>query len=168
MRRPCRSSDGQPGQDSAGNRGAIPAAGHVNEITDAALAFTDTGCSVVPAMTDGSKAPAGKWQRWQAERPDAAQIRQWLSNGHYDGFGVICGAVSGGLEMIELEGRAVAAGVHIAYRDALASHGLDGLWQRIVTGYAETTPSGGLHILYRVDGKRGATPGSRSPRPVSR
>lgn len=126
--------------------------GHVNQILDAALAFTQAGCSVVPAAADGSKAPAGKWQRWQAERPSAAQVTQWLSNGHYDGFGVICGAVSGGLEMLELEGRAVAAGVHIAYRDALADHGLGDLWRRIATGYTETTPSGGLHILYRVNG----------------
>jgi hypothetical protein len=131
----------------------------VNEkLLDAALAFADAGCSVVPAAADGSKAPAGKWQRWQAERPDTAQLTHWLSNGAYDGFGVVCGAVSGGLEMLELEGRAVASGVHIAYRDALVGHGLDGLWQRIVTGYAETTSSGGIHILYRVDGKpRGNT-----------
>ena len=130
----------------------------MNTLLDAALAFCDAGCSVVPAAADGSKAPAGKWQRWQAEQPDAAQVRQWLGNGTYDGFGVVCGAVSGGLEMLELEGRAITAGIHTAYRDALASHGLSGLWQRIVTGYAETTPGGGLHILYRVDGKpRGNT-----------
>ena len=124
----------------------------MNTLLDAALAFCDAGCSVVPAAADGSKAPAGKWQRWQAERPDAAQVTQWLGSGTYDGFGIICGAVSGGLEMLELEGRAVVSGVHVAYRDALASHGLSGLWERIVTGYAETTPGGGLHILYRVDG----------------
>ena len=61
--------------------------------------------------------------------------------------------------MLELEGRAVAAGVHVTYRDALADHGLADLWRRIVTGYRETTPGGGLHILYRVDG--GAARGNR-------
>jgi replicative DNA helicase len=54
--------------------------------------------------------------------------------------------------MLELEGRAVDARVHVAYRDALAAHGLSDLWQRLLTGYAETTPSGGLHTLYRVAG----------------
>jgi hypothetical protein len=124
----------------------------VNKILDAALAFTEAGCSVVPAMADGSKAPAGKWERWQAERPAAAQVTEWLGNGRYDGFGVVCGAVSRGLEMLELEGRAVASGVHVAYRDALADHGLGELWRRIVTGYAETSPAGGMHVLYRVTG----------------
>ena len=137
---------------SAGNRGAIPAAGHVNEILAAALAFCEAGCSVVPAMADGSKSPAGKWQRWQSERPDAAQVAGWLSDGRYDGFGVVCGAVSGGLEMLEMEGRAVRGGLTARYRDALADHELGDLWRRVVTGYAETTPGGGLHVLYRVAG----------------
>jgi uncharacterized protein DUF3987/bifunctional DNA primase/polymerase-like protein len=124
----------------------------VNGILDAALAFTEAGCSVVPAMADGSKAPAGKWHRWQSERPSVEQVTQWLSDGRYGGFGVVCGAVSGGLEMLELEGRAVAAGIDVAYRDALTDHGLGGVWRRIVAGYAETTPGGGLHVMYRVDG----------------
>ena len=124
----------------------------MNAILDAALAFCEAGCSVVPAMADGSKAPAGKWQRWQSGRPDAAQVTAWLSNGRHDGFGVVCGAVSGGLEMLELEGRAVRAGLTAQYRDVLDGHELGELWRRIVTGYAETTPGGGLHILYRVDG----------------
>jgi len=134
------------------DHGAIPVAGHVKQILDAALAFHAAGCSVVPAMADGSKMPAGKWQRWQSERPDAAQVTQWLSDGRYDGFGLVCGQVSGGLEMLEIEGRAVAAGVHVAYRDALTGHGLSDLWRRVATGYTETTPSGGLHFLYRVSG----------------
>jgi len=124
----------------------------LNAITDAALAFCEAGYSVLPAMADGSKAPAGKWQRWQSERPDATQVSAWLGNGACDGFGLVCGAVSGGLEMLELEGRAIAAGIHVAYRDALADHGLSDLWQRVSGGYAETSPSGGLHILYRVQG----------------
>jgi putative DNA primase/helicase len=124
----------------------------VNEILDAALAFADAGCSVVPAMADGSKSPAGKWQRWQSEQPGAAQVTEWLSNGRYSGFGLVCGQVSGALEMLELEGRAVRGGLTARYRDALTDHGLGDVWRRIVTGYAETTPGGGLHILYRVDG----------------
>jgi Bifunctional DNA primase/polymerase, N-terminal/Protein of unknown function (DUF3987) len=124
----------------------------VNEILATALAFCDAGYAVVPARADGSKAPAGSWERYQAELPPREQVAAWLGNGTYDGFGLVCGAVSGGLEMLELEGRAIAVGVHAAYRDALAAHGLSELWQRISGGYAETTPSGGLHILYRVDG----------------
>jgi hypothetical protein len=124
----------------------------VNEILATALAFCDAGYAVVPARADGSKAPAGSWERYQSELPPREQVTTWLANGTYDGFGLVCGAVSGGLEMLELEGRAIAEGVHVAYRDALAAHGLSELWQRVSGGYAETTPSGGLHILYRVGG----------------
>ena len=119
----------------------------MNNITDAALAFRDAGNSAVPAMADGSKAPAVKWDRYQSELPSCGQVAGWLGNGIYDGFGLVCGAVSGGLEMLELEGRAITAGVHVAYRGALADHGLAGLWARITGGYAETSPSGGLRIL---------------------
>jgi replicative DNA helicase len=124
----------------------------VNDIFAAALAFCEAGYSVVPAAADGSKAPAGKWQQYQVQRADPAQIKTWFANDAHDGFGLVCGTVSGGLEMLEFEGRAVAAGVHVAYRDALAGHGLGGLWKRVVSGYTETTPSGGMHILYRVNG----------------
>jgi Protein of unknown function (DUF3631)/Bifunctional DNA primase/polymerase, N-terminal len=134
----------------------------VNEILDnAPLAFRDAGYCAIPAAVTGTKQPwpdGPAWERYKSELPDRSQVSAWFSNGRYDGFGLVCGAVSGGLEMLELEGRAVAAGIHVAYRDALADHGLAEVWQRVVTGYTETTPSGGLHILYRVDGKsRGNT-----------
>jgi len=124
----------------------------MNALLDTALAFRDAGYAVVPARADGSKAPAGIWEKYQSELPAHKQVDAWLANGTYDGFGLVCGAVSGGLEMLELEGRAITAGIHVAYRDALTDHGLGDLWQRISGGYAETTPSGGLHILYRVAG----------------
>jgi hypothetical protein len=128
----------------------------VNEtLINAALAFRDAGYCAIPAAVTGTKQPwpdGPAWERYKSELPDRSQVSAWFSNGRYDGFGLVCGAVSGGLEMLELEGRAIAEGIHAAYRDALAAHDLSELWQRISGGYAETTPSGGLHILYRVDG----------------
>jgi putative DNA primase/helicase len=138
----------------------------VNDILDGALAFTEAGCSVVPAMADGSKAPAGKWHRWQSERPSAEQVTQWLNDGRYDGFGVVCGAVSGGLEMLELEGRAVRAGLIARYRDALTDHGLGGVWRRIVAGYAETPPAAACTSCTALTALHGQTPSSQSLRPV--
>ena len=125
----------------------------MSSLLDAAAAFADAGCSVVPASADGSKAPAGNWLLYQSQRPAIGQVRAWLGNGTYDGFGLVCGAVSGGLEMLELEGRAVTGGVLTAYRDLLGDHGLGALWERVASGYTEVTPSGGVHVLYRVDGK---------------
>lgn len=119
---------------------------------DTALLLTRHGCSVVPARTDGTKAPAGAWQRWQRERADDTQLADWFGGDIYDGLGVVCGAISGGLEMLELEGRAVDAGLITRLADLYAAHGLDAAWKTLLHGYCELTPAGGLHLLYRVAG----------------
>jgi putative DNA primase/helicase len=129
-----------------------------------ALALADAGCSVVPARADGTKAPFASWKQYQDERASPDQIRTWLNVHRVDGIGVITGAVSGNLEMLELEGRAMTEGLLQTYARMLADHGLELLWKRVVAGYAELTPSGGLHILYRVDGAaRGNTKLARRP-----
>ncbi|MGH3381347.1 MAG: phage/plasmid primase, P4 family [Actinoallomurus sp.] len=120
---------------------------------DAALAFHDAGCSVVPARTDGSKAPAGFWKKHQAERPGREQVEAWFAGEDYDGFGIITGAVSGGVEMLEFEGRAIAEGYLQRFTAALGEHGMQELGERIAGGYGERTPSGGLHLLVRTDGE---------------
>jgi putative DNA primase/helicase len=124
----------------------------MTQLIDTAIALTQLGYSVVPTRADGTKAPAGDWKRWQKERPTEQHIRAWLGNGHYDGIGLVCGAVSGNLEMLELEGRAIAEGISARMAEIAEASGLAELWSRIVTGYSETSPSGGIHFLYRVDG----------------
>lgn len=123
-------------------------------LLDAARALTLAGCCVIPARTDGSKAPAVKWEQYQHSLPAGEQLEDWFGSGRYDGLGVVCGAVSGGLEMLELEGRAV----HLASKllQALADHGAGELWSRMCAGYLERSPSGGYHFLYRLDGTDGA------------
>ena len=124
----------------------------MTDMLAAALAFHDGGFCVVPARPDGTKAPAGKWQQYQQSRPSRDVVAGWLHNGTYDGFGVICGTVSGNLEMLELEGRAVAEGLLTRLFDLATNSGLGDLWRRVTNGYTERTPSGGIHVLYRVDG----------------
>lgn len=75
----------------------------------------------------------------------------WFSSSQ--GVGVICGAVSGNLEMLELEGRAVAAKMHKEIKEIAENSGLGDLWNKLNSGYVETTPSGGIHWLYRIDGE---------------
>ena len=121
-----------------------------------ALAFHAVDCCVIPAAVDGTKAPwpdGARWQRYQSERSTETQLCQWFRDGQYDGFGLVCGRVSGELEMFEFEGRAVGEGTLAAFNVAITDHGLDELWKRITGGYMEMTPSGGLHTLYRVDGR---------------
>jgi hypothetical protein len=56
------------------------------------------------------------------------------------------------LEMLELEGRAVADKMHLDLKEMANNAGLGDVWDRINNGYVEMTPSGGIHWLYRIDG----------------
>lgn len=115
----------------------------------AALAFRDAGISVVPAAMDGSKAPIGTWKKYQIARADDEQLEAWF-NGSATGIGIVTGQVSGNLEMVELEGRAVAEGCLDEIREIAINSGLGDLWTIISTGYVERTPSGGIHFLWRI------------------
>lgn len=131
----------------------------MTEVQDAALAWHDAGACVLPAKTDGSKAPAvGSWAQYQTSRPTRDQVESWFA-GRHPGLGLICGAASGNLEMLELEGRAVADGALTELTKLVTDAGMADLWLRVTAnGYAERTPSGGLHILYRLSG--GPVPGN--------
>lgn len=125
---------------------------------DAALAWLDAGAAVLPTRTDGSKAPLWAWKPYTVTPPTREQVYSWFADGH-PGLGLICGAVSGGIEMLEFEGRAIVEGLLQAVTQDAEASGLGELWQRVtVGGYAEKTPSGGLHLIYRVAGR--AVPGN--------
>ena len=114
-----------------------------------ALRFLAEGISVVPTANDGSKRPALAWERFQKELPTADELIVWFKDG-VNGIGVVTGEVSGNLEMLELEGRAVSQKMHLEIAEIANNSGLGDLWQRLNSGYVELTPSGGLHWLYRV------------------
>jgi len=123
----------------------------MNDICLAALQLAKEGISVIPVSTDGSKKPAPfTWRKYQEERPTTQELMDWFGKGTQQGVGAICGAVSGNLEMLELEGRAVAAQIHIQAKDMAENSGLGELWQKIQEGYCEMTPSGGIHWLYKL------------------
>ena len=116
-----------------------------------ALELANEGISVVPVATDGSKRPGvSTWKQYQEKRPTTSELMTWFTGAQ--GVGVICGAISGNLEMLELEGRAVADKLHIELKELAQASGLGDVWQRLNEGYVEMTPSGGLHWLYRIDG----------------
>jgi putative DNA primase/helicase len=118
----------------------------------AALAYYDAGCSVIAVRTDGSKHPVGTWKQYTQERASRADVERWFANGH-PGVGIICGAVSGNLQMIELEGVAVQEGMLGQLREMALGSGLAELWRRVtLDGFMESSPRGGIHILYRIDG----------------
>lgn len=113
---------------------------------DTAHELHAAGISVVPVATDGTKRPAIAWKQYTQARATANELDAWFSGDA--GVGMITGAISGGVEMLELEGRAAH---HLNHLTALAeASGLTELWQRINTGWLELSPSGGVHWFYRV------------------
>jgi hypothetical protein len=135
------------------------------------LAAHAAGLAPWPPKEDGTKAPevddipswcehadciearqAGKLEGWthrKHARLTETDIRQhW---GEFAGMGVVCGAVSGNLEMFELEGRAVDEGVFDEFLREADECGLGELIDRIRCGYEELSPSGGYHWLYHCE-----------------
>ena len=119
-------------------------------ILEAAIRWEAAGAVALPVRTDGTKAPGlATWKQYQTQHPAPEDTVAWFSGGT-DGVGVLTGSVSGQLEMIELEGRAVDSGLWEQYQAAADDNGMAELLARVVAGYCEVTPSGGIHLLYRV------------------
>lgn len=151
-------------------------AGPHPDMLAAALAAWDAGLCVVRARADGTKRPDGDWKRWQAERPSREQVAEWFRDGH-PAMGAICGAVSGDLEMLELEGRFVAEIGTADFARRMREAGLEFLLRRLTDGYLVVSPSGGRHFPYRVEGgvggntklaSRDATPAELDADPAGR
>jgi hypothetical protein len=116
----------------------------------AALEFLLAGVNVVPVREDGSKAPAGLWKQAQTDMTTPEHLVTWATTAQ--GFGIITGKVSGNLEMLELEGRAVAAGILDEARELAHKAEIGDIWDKLQSTYIEMTPSGGIHWLYRIEG----------------
>lgn len=119
---------------------------------DVALDALAHDLAVVPPAQDGTKRPDGRWKTYQERLPTEDEVRSWYTAGERTGIGLITGHVSGNLEMLEFEGRAMEENIGDLFADRAAVAGLTELVDRINTGYCETTPTGGLHLLYRVEG----------------
>lgn len=141
---------------------AVWSAPTASAIRQAARTMDDAGLSVIRVKGDGTKRPEGSWKSAQSVRfPGAVLSRMFppgdtLASGY--GVGVICGAVSGGLLMIEFEGAAVKEGWLARAATAAATAGLAEEWDDLMSGWVEMSPSGGLHLHVRVHG--GACPGN--------
>lgn len=117
---------------------------------DAALAWVEAGCSVIPIKADGTKAPDGPWKAAMHVHAAPEAVAGYAAT--HDGIGVVCGAVSGNLEMFELEGRAIAEGLGLQLREACRDNGIEPLLDTIMEGCRTRSPSGGFHFWFRVDG----------------
>ena len=115
MTRPTRRE--RPGTSRAlskGNRGAASQSQRTETPPDLLATALDAlahGLNVLPPKQDGTKAPdARRWTERQAFLASEDEVRAWYEGTARTGLGLVCGAVSGGLELFEFEGRATTAG----------------------------------------------------------
>lgn len=127
----------------------------MSALLDAALELQAAGLSVVPVAADGTKRPLGAWKQYTVTPADEAQVRAWFDGATDTGVGVITGYAD--VELLEVEGRGMPLMVDVL--ELLEGTGLRPLYDRLVAGWSEQSPSGGLHLLYRVEG--GAVPGNQ-------
>ena len=95
-------------------------------LIDAARELHAHGVNVIPVRDDGSKAPA--LRAWQTHTTTEDDLVQWFGGDHprYRALGAVCGAPSGGLELLEIEGPHV--GELEAVGRAAGAAGLLELW----------------------------------------
>lgn len=112
-------------------------------LLDSALHLTEMGLSVI--ATDNAKTSLTSWKKYQQQLPTRDELVQMFTNRRAAGLAIVCGAVSGNLEVIDID---VKYGVQFQkWLDLLKmeSERLASI-VRIVQ-----TRSGGYHIYYRCE-----------------
>lgn len=125
--------------------------GTTNDITGAARAAYAAGLCPIPVKGDGSKAPAvTRWRHWQDERYPECDLDGLFTNAA--GMGLVCGAASGNLELVEFEANAIKVGLWPQFVRKMAQMGFDDTILAVTRGYLAKSPTGGVHMMYKVEG----------------
>ncbi|MBA3935853.1 MAG: AAA family ATPase [Planctomycetes bacterium] len=114
---------------------------HLGVLAPAARAYQAAGLCVLPARMPEKRPAVGTWKDYQSRLPTAAEVEAWFANSH-PACCLICGAVSGNLELIDFD----CAGEAFTAWSTLVNAEVPGLLDRLVV---ETSPSGGWHVVYR-------------------
>lgn len=99
------------------------------------------GLCVLPTHF-GEKSPdVPSWTPYQNARPSMKQIEKWFTGNHRDGLGIVCGKVSGGLEVLDFDKKGQE---FEPWKESIP----ESLYSRLVV---EKTVSGGYHVYYRCE-----------------
>jgi hypothetical protein len=127
-----------------------------SSILETAIAAHQAGLCPIRAKVDGSKAPLRPWkQNIGGERPGLDDVMVDFKD--WPNIGLVCGAVSDRLVLVEFEGRFMEHFTEAAQR--LEAADLGSVWESWLDGYCEKTPGNGLHVLIHVGGD-GPVPGN--------
>jgi hypothetical protein len=107
-----------------------------------ALSYTAAGYSILPIKIDGSKRPCLKeWEPYQRRQPTSAEVGGWYGNGAMRGIGLICGEVSGNLEVVDVD----APELNQQLLELIEAHA-PGLPSKLTI---VETPRDGRHLAYK-------------------
>jgi len=119
---------------------------HLNGTLQAhAEALVASGLCALPAIRRGDekRVALSKWKPYQERLPTTDELESWFVD-QTDAMCIVCGSVSGNLEMIDFD---LGGEAFNAWKQAVNEQS-PGLLDRLVI---ETTPSGGFHVVYRCD-----------------
>ena len=122
----------------------------------AAVEANAAGLNVIPPKTDGSKAPGlSTWKQFMHQFVPVDDLVGVYSSDtpKTDGIGIVSGAISGNLEMFELEAYALSIGMFEELGQLCHDNGIGDVWDTLVGAYVERSGGDGMHLFYRVDGE---------------
>jgi len=121
----------------------------VKPVLHQARQLTESKLSIIPIRDDGTKAPAlSSWKHYQTKIAAPKTLNKWFANGN-GGVAVICGQVSGNLEVIDFDDPAAFE----RWKRLVGELGGADLLKMLVI---VETPTGGFHVYYRCsDGVEG-------------
>jgi replicative DNA helicase len=115
------------------------------DIKDKAKEYLKAQLSVIPTKED--KLPAlPTWKPYQSQRIKEDDVEGLFSGANVKGLAIICGAISGGLEVIDVDTKHDTTGSLWGELSTLIEDNLPELYNRLVIAQ---TKSGGYHIYYR-------------------
>jgi len=79
-------------------------AAQAQTILSAALAYALLGLSIIPLK--GKRPALNRWAQHQQQRADDKQIEAWDAAGLLENIDIVCGAISGNLTVLDLDGAA--------------------------------------------------------------
>lgn len=112
------------------------------KLLDAARSYAAAGICALPAKRAEKRPGVLSWREYQTRLPTAEELTRLFAVRSIDGVCVLAGAISGNLEVIDFDQKAVA---YDRWADMVGAE----LVSRLVV---QRTQNGGKHVLYRCEG----------------
>ncbi len=112
------------------------------DVRDAAFQYQKVGLCAIPARADEKRPTLATWKTYQTRLPTELETARWFEKAQ--AVCLICGTVSGNLEMLDFD---LAGEAFDAWWNVIQAANPD-LLDRLVV---EQSPSRGWHVVYRSD-----------------